>query len=198
MKLRIVAEQLYCDFVVRFHDLQSSEIKLTQNQRDIVTDFLIELHKNVGLHSVGPRYIYDFLIYQFNYWHNKKVKFGDRITVVRVLGKKSIRRWFDRREDFSWYNAYKDMSQYGLTLKMLSKFKQKKLTTHIKLSQFEEQEKKRFYNTQQGFRNCIEQTTLYNHKSKLCAVCINNRICKQLLKANYPAIYIDRGCDRKS
>lgn len=198
MKLRVVVFQLYQQFVQRFHNLDQPIESHNDAINHKITDFLIELHKTIGLQSVDPTYIYNYLVFQFNYWNDKKVGFGDRITFNRVFGRKSLERFRQRRNDFSWYNAQLSMSKFGIEPSMINQFSTKKIKNFLTIDSQEELEKARFLNTVEGLRNCIDNTTLYNHRSNNCIICTHNVMCKKLLKQNYIGIYVDRGYDRKT
>jgi len=196
MKIRTVVYQLYSDFVVKFYSLEDSIDNYTKSGDVIVTDFLIELHKKIGLQSIGVKDIYRYLIFQFDYWSSKQVSFGDKITLKRVFGKSSLKRYFERSVNFSWYNAELNLSQYQIEPSMISQYQIKKLKNFSELDPQEEMEKQRHLNQDEGLRNCIEGTTLFNHRSPSCTTCRVRDVCKKLLKKNYLGIYIDRGYDR--
>ena len=56
----------------------------------------------------------------------------------------------------------------------------------------EEREKKRYHNTDLGLSHCIENTTLYNHKSDNCFNCIYKSSCKVITKTHFNNIYKNR------
>lgn len=59
----------------------------------------------------------------------------------------------------------------------------------------EERFKSEFFNTKRGLAWCIANTTLYFHRSSLCALCNYKAECKEELKNNYPKIHKLRGYD---
>ena len=61
----------------------------------------------------------------------------------------------------------------------------------------EEQFKADYHNTKRGFLWCIANTTLYFHKSPKCATCNFKNECKELLKQEFPKIYVKRGYGEK-
>lgn len=61
----------------------------------------------------------------------------------------------------------------------------------------EEKFKAEYHNTNRGFMWCVANTTLYFHKSSKCATCKFKNECKELLKEEYPKIYVKRGYGRK-
>lgn len=77
------------------------------------------------------------------------------------------------------------------------KYKHKSLTDemYVTLRNSEERLKSEFHNTKRGLTWCVANTTLYFHRSPLCASCEYKAECKDILKDNYPKIYKLRGYD---
>ena len=57
------------------------------------------------------------------------------------------------------------------------------------LRRVEEEEKQRLFNTEEGFVNCFQETTLYNPVSDVCNICNFIEDCKKILKINYEKLY---------
>ena len=61
------------------------------------------------------------------------------------------------------------------------------------LKPVEEKFKAQFHNTKKGLPWCVANTTLYFHKSALCVSCNYRDDCKEILKTEFPKVYIIRG-----
>jgi len=61
-------------------------------------------------------------------------------------------------------------------------FSKKDILDLLKIQDFEEDDKKTFHNKKEGFLSCLEFTTLYNPKSKLCIMCRYKPFCKKVLE----------------
>lgn len=185
MLLKTYCYSQYIQFIRNYYQLPNANEE-TESNKETIINFLVELHKEIGLAHIGENYIYDYLIYQFNYWIDKNVQFGDKITIKKVFALVSLKRYINRPTDFNWFKAKEQIEPY------LSPIKEKVIKDK-KLNQGEELEKQRFYNTKKGIANCLESTTLFNHRSSICASCKNRTTCKKLLQLNYPNIYKERG-----
>lgn len=143
--------------------------------------------------SIGEEFIRKFLEYGMQSWFNdgSQKDYSRNIRVSWIFGKSAIKRW----------NANSIETNVFITragLKKRHKINVINRTSSIgnmvvTLIDSEEKQKKLLHNTKRGFLWCIANTTLYYHKSSLCATCINKTDCKELLKQEYNKIYKKRG-----
>lgn len=198
MKLRFVAIELYQQFISSFYSLEEYSIKDRVKANQVIVNFLIEIHKRINLNSIGPRFIFYYLIFQFDYWNSKDVSFGDKVNIVRIFGKKSIERYFNRSKDYSWYNAELSLNSLGIKQSFLNEYDQVTVVDRVKIDEKEEKRKEQYFGTKSHLVNCMDNTTLFNHRSIHCAICTHKTICKKILKENYFSIYVDRGYEENS
>jgi len=182
MKLRMIVRQMYGEFIRRYYN---SNAVIDDN---LIVDFLIEVHKKINLNSISAEWIYNYLIFQFDYWKSKNVHHGNRMSAKKIFAKKSLQRYFSRSDKFNWYNAKLSLKQFDIGDDILYQFRKKQQSS----TTYDDIERVRFHNTNKGFANCIEMTTLYDKRSGLCQTCRFRKQCKELLRQNYKAIYIDR------
>lgn len=192
MKKRQIAFRLYCQFVEKIYK-KTDCINDIDSAMSTITDFLLQVHRDIGLQGVGSNFLYDYLVYQFDYWIDKNVTFGDKTSINRIYSVESWKRYLSRFENFSWYNARCRMSAYNISTAILDQFIIHIPIDNCAINQAEEREKQRFHQQEKGLAHCIDSTTLYNHKSVLCMRCPFKNTCKSLLKETYFAIYMDRG-----
>lgn len=147
---------------------------------------LQQLNKQFGLHSLGHRWLFDYLCFQFNYWGGVKIEqFSGKVDFAFIFGEKAVKRYIDRDKEFDYQiednSAYKSENYFSL-------FKSLEENDFTR----DDNNRRVFLNTDRGFLHCIQTTSLYNHKDKSCIECKFNIECKGLLKTNYPHIYKNR------
>jgi len=168
----------------------SRDVQFSSRDSALLDSFALGLEKQYG-GSAGASLLFDYFIFQFEYWLELKDTWIDRgmIPLSWIIGTKALQRWIDRPfRDLT--KARGVMSEYDLH-PIRDEMKPSKDVSEIK--SWEELEKRRHYGTDDGLRNCFEATTLYNQKSDLCSQCTNKTACTALLKTEYPLIYAKRG-----
>ena len=161
-----------------------------------INKFLVLLNERYKLETIGVNFLITYFVFQFDYWNKCEIKektnWSNRIQLTGIIGDKAFVRWNTRDINFDWTMYQSEfLRKYKIITREIKDFfkEEKTLITNIA----EELEKKRFYQTDRGFLNCIQTTTLYNHHSKLCILCKSKVDCKTMLKTNYPKIYEIRG-----
>jgi hypothetical protein len=152
-----------------------------------IEQFLSVLEKRHKLITLGNSYLSRYFTFQFKRLEGQvfkrfssKDKSG-KIQIYDVIGKKAISYWESRDTEFDFIIERKISRLYTIDNSQYNKA--------------EDIEKKRFYNTDKGLVNCIEKTSLFNHRSSICILCTHKIDCKILLKENHKHIYIARGYD---
>lgn len=158
--------------------------------------FVILLNEKYNLQCVGINFLITYFVFQFDYWTKLEIKqksnWSDKIQLSYIIGDKAFVRWMIRDMNFDWTIHQSDfLKKYQISTQEIKDFFKDEKTSL--LNKAEEIEKKRFYNTERHFLNCVEKTTLYNHHSPLCIICKNKIDCKIMLQSNYENIYIARG-----
>ncbi len=162
--------------------------------------FLKLLHKEYNLHCVGNQFLWDYFLFQFNYWHELNLQngFSDKIVIAWIVGKKAFKRWTQRDKEFDWaIDKSEIIEAYGLDQKYLFRLTEslhEKPQTKIQSVPFDSSKRirKEYLNTDKGFAICIEQTTLFDPKDFSCLKCNNRTDCKELLRVNYPTLFKQR------
>lgn len=184
--------EMYEVFSRKIHNLPNFIFEPTERELKQIENFLILLENKYDKNSIGRNFLYNFFVFNYDYWSSLDHKGKKRIPLNWIIGKKSHDRWVRRVED-DLYHAHKYATNTGIHLGLMKVGVEKRADDVTSVKNHEELEKKRYYNTEIGLTNCIESTTLYNHKSISCIRCNNRKECKSLLKDNYPKIYIARG-----
>lgn len=164
--------------------------KPTDRQLSMLQSFVNRIHKEYGPHSVGVRFLTDYLCYQYLRWFEKHdTRFGKTVMLNWLIGPKAIERWIAKSEGWSYIVRQKITTPYKIVAEN-SLFDVNKSTD---LHQYEEDIKERFRNDKNRIGHCVQNTTLFNRKSKWCITCNDRKECKSLLQKTYPSLYIQRG-----
>lgn len=127
-----------------------------------------------------------------NYFsENNSQRQKDSIRFSWVFGKTAIERWSRNGMRVNNYIVRKTLKKAHRinTVKRVSNLQSILLTVR----KSEERYKAEFFNTRRGLQWCIANTSLYHHKSPLCATCQFKGECKEVLKLNYNKTYKLRG-----
>jgi hypothetical protein len=143
---------------------------------------------------LGINFLWNYFVFQFNYWSNIEIEerdFTNRIVISYIVGSKAWERYKDRNQEYDWtiYNSQLDINKGEYT----------RLVNPQEVQELDQKSiKKRHFNTERGFNNCLVFTTLYNHRDLICLNCIYKADCKKILSKTYPKIYAKRGYDRET
>ena len=169
----------------------------------VINKFIDYVDSKYDLKSIGLDFLINFFESGFNlYYDSKHLKYGtSSIQIEWIIGTKAIQRYEKIRDIDNKYYRKSRKIRKEITLRIVDKFKSTSISNLTAVNElltsgdisFYETEKKRFFNTPEGLLWCTSNTTLYNHKSKLCEECCNRNKCKEILKENYYKLYIRRG-----
>ena len=143
--------------------------------------------------NIGEEFVRKFTEYGIQSWFNPGAQ-RDYSRVVRfswIFGSAAIKRWNAlSAETRTWVvrNSLKTDHKIN-TLKRTTRVSE----LVIKLRPVEEKFKSEFHNTNRGLLWCVANTTLFHHRSSHCTACKFKENCKEILKSEYPKIYIARG-----
>ena len=189
--LKSLVGSAYQAFYRRLSGVSNYNFEPSEKEATSISKFIDLLSgKYESINGIGVNYIYNYFVFQLDYWANLDTRFGKKIPLSWFIGKKAFERWLERPEHDLWH-AHRTAKQYGMNECMLRDKDPSIKATKISVN--EELEKNRFYGERSGLINCLETTTLYNHRSTLCLSCIHKSDCKKMLKVEYPKIYILRG-----
>ena len=143
--------------------------------------------------NIGEEFIRKFTEYGIQSWFNPGAK-RDYSRAVRfnwIFGSAAVKRWNAlNAETRTWVVRNSLKTDYKInTLKHITQVPE----LVIKLRPVEEKFKSEYYNTNRGLLWCIANTTLFHHRSSHCTTCKFKENCKEILKSEYPKIYIARG-----
>ena len=139
--------------------------------------------------------IYTYVFIMFARKEIADLEFNNgKLSFAMVFGQKSIETFINRNSSKdhsilfnSVVNSYiikKDfMKHLGVSVKL------KKTKIHFS---YESIIRKQCQNTIKGFRNCIENTSLYDPEDKSCLSCSFKEDCIKILESNYFNLYIKR------
>ena len=159
-----------------------------------INSFINLLDKRYKIETIGDNFITKYFIFQFDYWVNLDLtSYNKTINLPYIIGKKAFDRWVKRNRDFDYTIDKVDINK-KLTIRQsdLLSIITKEGVIKEGISRGEEIEKNRFQGTKRQLLHCIENTTLYNSKSKVCITCSEKRDCKKILEKRFPQVFHHR------
>ena len=173
----------------RFKNSEKRDVQI-----DKFSKFLID---NVKIVTVG--YINQYLVFAFGKYVGRKGYYGGKncFTFSWIISVKLLKEFIKHDSKVIWKNErhLKEKVVIKRVIKTRKDFKNEivqKIKFMKNVSFFEEQEKRKFFNTIKGYYWCIDFTTLYNNNSDICSECKFKERCISLLKANYTNLYKTR------
>ena len=154
--------------------VDKNRFSISQNERKGLTNFFANLDKkNI---TINEEWLFDYLSFQFKYYHLMNTRFGQGATKVGwVFGKKAMDR-FETKESNYLFFLRQFQKQFRLNLKDLFIPKKKENLTHST----DDIERERNHNTEIGFLNCIDYTNGYVEKNVLCLSCKFKKKCENI------------------
>lgn len=143
--------------------------------------------------GVGEELIQRFVEYGMQSWFNDGTDkdYSRSIRYSWVFGSAAIKRWFALNGEVKTRCVNKGVKKRsGMNLVKCHTTIPQLLTV---IRPAEESYKNAYYNTKRGLCWCVANTTLYHHRSALCAGCNYKVECKETLKNEFPKIYEIRG-----
>jgi hypothetical protein len=204
-ELVIILAELYEKHNQKLIGNKKYKFKIDEKREQILTKFVEELNKKVTL--VGENFLNEYLTYAFGKYAGRKNPWGgfNRFPISWIVSKTLLKKYLKEPSGMKWFLKNK-LQKSNKTLNnretnkiiLKSSFTKEeeakeKLDMVIKINDFEEIEKARYYNSIKGRIWCVDFTTLFNPVSSLCVECKFAEKCKQLLKDNYFEIYKKRG-----
>lgn len=182
------AEEIYSYFRVKYRgnvrsgDLASTDVATIRNWAEGICS-------RQGRGSQwGTRAIFMYISFQYEYWSEKDLQFSSKtIQANMIFGEKAMARWEYKRDD-ALYWAKKYSLDNGIRMKDVIKAEP---NTFIS-SDLEDDDRAEHYGTEEGFANCIAETSLWNPKSSYCDTCQFKETCKDVQKEMYFEIHLKR------
>jgi hypothetical protein len=177
--------------------IDNFQLKMSDSRLKMTLNFIENCKKFNNTTIIGEDYIMSYMEFQFNYWYRVDGKFGKgkSIQLEWIIGIKAWKRWIGRSEKQKKSSDYFVRKDLKSKVKVKRKIKIDPLVKNrfVNINDEEEFEKKLFFNSSKGFINCTINTTLYNHKSKICSDCNFKEKCKSELKNRFINVYKIRG-----
>lgn len=193
-KKRILYRYAVDIFVALLNQVQHRCKDYRCNDQDVrAWNSFVDYYSNT---NIGEDFIKRFAEYGIQSWFNPAMNEiqKHRCRFAWIFGLPAIKRW-------NKLGAETNIRITRSCLKTEFDIKHDDIKSNLNnaysaLRNSEELLKQRYYNRKRGLEWCIANTTLFFHKSTLCASCIHKLECKKILKINYPKIYKLRGYDK--
>lgn len=164
------------------------------NQQKIVSNFVDLLARQYSLDSLNVNFFITYMAWAFSQYSDKELK--RRISLNWIIGKKLLQRWLEKKDSWDYYTS-NFLREYDINIDTLRSSlveeEQENEVDYLKIHNSEEIIKSQLPDTEARIYNCLNGTTLYNHRSLNCVICHQRGGCKQLLKKIYPEIAKKRG-----
>lgn len=141
---------------------------------------------------IGDEFLNKFTEFQLNYFINEKDHYKaektNRFKIIRfswIFSGEAVKRWKDGDVSVNIWRVRKNSNHKRKAIFISDERRQMILN----LRAIEEYHKSKYYGTDRGLRWCIANTTLFNHKSSLCAACLNKVACIEIQKKELTKVY---------
>ena len=167
-----------------------------RNDKVLIIRFIGYLKDNYNTTQTGENFLIKYFRFQFSRYAGVRTPKGTNSVMIGwLIGKKAIAAWEARDINKHYVVNYKINKQFQLSLNTALQ-SLKKVNVTIKTNKFlndtheyEEVEKRKYLNTEEGYIYCLQFTTLYNPNSKNCSNCRFSDNCINRLKTNYQQLY---------
>lgn len=159
----------------------SYTFKPNSRQQAMIVKFLALLDKSYKINTLGTDFLFRYFAFQFQCREEQSTRFEGRVMLNWTIGPKALERWKKKDPSYYFFCTEGILKRYEIGLKKVFPDTQEKKFYLTGLTFSEEIEKRRFLNTNDGFANCIDNTTLYNKESPVCEKCQFATECKALL-----------------
>lgn len=183
-------EHFYSYFYSKKYSDPKYRFNRTKTTESVCNSFLKIIDKAYSLHSVGEGFLWEYFLFQFQYWHDLTLQnqFTDKVAIAFIVGKKAFQRWHLRDTDYDWQiDTYPIIKEYGVDKKDVFKKQE-----HHATNDYSKHIRKLYLNTEKGLVTCIDLTTLYDPMDLSCIKCNSRKECKELLRVNFPQLYTKR------
>ena len=168
----------------------------SDKQARMISNFCTMLLKEYKTEaSIGNKLITDYFAYQHLRWIGKTdTVFGNSVMLGWLIGKKAFNSWKSKAEGSLHIAREKVLFPFKINANEV--FGVKSTLEYMTVEVYEENIKHQFQKEESLLGHCIEQTSLYNKRSKYCISCKWRAECKEVQKQIYPAIYSIRNATK--
>ena len=193
-KIEEIAIKVYTYFRVSYKG-NSTRSKISDRDLTTIRKWSHKISKTKGRGSQwGPKSIFLYVSFQYDYWSSKDLKYANSIIPANmVFGDKALERWNSRREHFTYFSV-KYVDSKNMSLETIYPKKKVAMST----IEVEDEDRILHYGSEDGFANCLIETSLFDPQSKHCPKCPFREYCKKVLKDQYYELYLLRNLEKNS
>lgn len=141
--------------------------------------FLQFLDERYNLNTIGPQFLWTYMLWMFDYYESLELVASDSITFQMCFSKTGFERYLTRKKQYDWTLSNSIVLSYAKRSAFLLLFEKKEEKQKPKFS-FEVSMRLKDYNTDKGLGNCISFSLSYNRNLSICKKCKNRTACKQI------------------
>lgn len=144
--------------------------KPSEKQIKSITNFIKLIDKNIGIDSIGPEWVFNFLVFGFKQRVEQKTRYKNKIPLNWVVGKKAFELYEKRGDSWMYWNSL-FCTEYNIV--------SEKLTPKYSLenSTYDDEIRAKYIIDEMPLHLCLG-TVVYSRKSRYCMVCKNKESCK--------------------
>lgn len=109
--------------------------------------------------------------------------------IEHITSEKGFERWEKYKHNYKYIEAKENYKKVLNRRKKQIVYTDEELLSMKNILDFEEEDKKLFYNTEKGFALCLDNEIFFNPKSFLCKKCIYKVYCKNILKTKNEPLF---------
>jgi hypothetical protein len=161
-------EQIYRK-VMRYNDFAFVS---SENQTKQINTFILLLDKEIGLHSIGKEWLFNFIIYLFKERISQKTRYKDKVPFNWIIGKKSFELYQKRSERWLYFN-----DQFIIE----HNIRKPQFNTKLELNTdiYYETLRKNNSSIVMPLGLCLNEVP-FKSKSKYCLKCVDKKLCKEI------------------
>lgn len=161
-------EQIYRK-VMRYNDFAFIP---SENQIKQINTFLLLLNKEIGFHSIGKEWVFNFIVYLFKERLSQKTRYKDKIPFNWIIGKKSFELYQKRHENWLYFND-QFIIEHNISK---SQFNAK---LELKADIYHETLRRNNSSIGMPLGLCLNEV-FFKSKSKYCLKCVDRELCKEI------------------
>jgi hypothetical protein len=171
-------EYLYCK-VLHYNDFK---FKPSIAQISSIGVFIDILDRKLSIQSIGEEWIFNYMVYSFRIRSEQNTRFGNKIYMNWILGKKAYELYEKNRGENWLYFNRKFIEQYNISFLNLNPLEEvKTIKNDDLLVEFDEELRRRYHDSDFPLSLCLN-TVIFRKESQYCQKCICNIDCEILNK----------------
>ncbi len=157
-----------------YRSLNGAFPNVSKRQASSIEKFVDFVKGELSLSDSFKDWWFYYICFQFEYYYKKETRFGEKVIMPNwIFGEKAFRRWEGRNDEYWKYWTDEFIKEFSIQRPKIERLGVSKESIEF----FKENERKRWFNTEQGLVHCRE-LDLYDPDSNSCKLCMFREVCK--------------------